>query len=79
MPVLEMNANPINSDVLQCRSLRRLWDRSETIDDAVVNFELGMLQLEHLHVHKDDRQWVFLNTFSAASCVRGGLLTSRRL
>ena len=50
MPVLEMDANPLNPVRLNSLSLRRLWDHKQMIDDEVMNFTLGLLQLENLHV-----------------------------
>lgn len=65
MPLLVMYTNPINTACLTSLNLRRLWDRREMIDDEVMNFTLGLLQLENIHVRRpgDASQWLFVNTF----------------
>lgn len=64
MPVLEMNRSPLGPFRLHSLHLWRLWDHREMIDDEVMNFSLGLLQLEKLHVRRDDRQRALYQHFS---------------
>ena len=62
--VLEMDANPLNPALLESKQLRKLWDHNEMVTDAVVNFQLGLAQMEDMHVwHKEDSQWLLVKTF----------------
>ena len=72
LKVLEMDANPLNPALLESKVLRQLWDHNEMVTDEIVNFQLGLAQLEDMHVwHKEDSQWLLVNTFFTNKLLKG--------
>ena len=72
MAVLEMNDNPLNPARLEPKQLKKLCDRNEMLTDEIVNFQLGLAQLDDMHVwQREDRQWLLVNTFFSDKLRKG--------
>ena len=70
--MLEMNDNPLNPARLEPKQLKKLCDRNEMLTDEIVNFQLGLAQLDDMHVwQREDRQWLLVNTFFSDKLRKG--------